>query len=27
VGRGRPEKHEPKPPAVAKAENDCMGPS
>jgi methanol metabolism-related c-type cytochrome len=26
VGRGRPEKHQPKPPAAAKAENDCMGP-
>ncbi len=26
VGRGRPEKHEPKSPATAKADNDCMGP-
>ena len=26
VGRGRPEKHDPKPPAAAKAENECMGP-
>ncbi len=26
VGRGRPEKHVPKPPAVAKAEDECMGP-
>jgi hypothetical protein len=27
VPRGRPAKHEPKPPAVAKAEDQCMGPS
>lgn len=27
VGRGRPEKHAPKPPAAAKAENECMGGS
>jgi methanol metabolism-related c-type cytochrome len=27
VGRGRPEKHDPKPPAAAKAENECMGTS
>lgn len=26
VGRGRPEKHAPKPAAVAKAEDECMGP-
>ncbi len=26
VGRGRPGKHEPKPPAAAKAENECMEP-
>jgi methanol metabolism-related c-type cytochrome len=26
VGRGRPEKHEPKPPAWTKAEDSCMGP-
>jgi methanol metabolism-related c-type cytochrome len=26
VGRGRPEKHAPKPPAAAQAENQCMGP-
>ncbi|MGO9485806.1 MAG: c-type cytochrome, methanol metabolism-related [Rhodomicrobium sp.] len=26
MGRGRPEKHVPKPPAVAKAEDQCMGP-
>jgi methanol metabolism-related c-type cytochrome len=26
VGRGRPEKHAPKPPAFAKAEDECMGP-
>jgi methanol metabolism-related c-type cytochrome len=26
VGRGRPEKHAPKPPEAGKAENDCMGP-
>ncbi len=26
VGRGRPEKHEPKPPAWAKAQDNCMGP-
>ena len=26
VGRGRPAKHEPKPPAWAKAEDNCMGP-
>ena len=27
VGRGRPQKHDPKPPEAAKAENDCMGPA
>ncbi len=27
VGRGRPAKHAPKPPAAAKAEDECMGPS
>jgi methanol metabolism-related c-type cytochrome len=27
IGRGRPAKHEPKPPEVAKAEDSCMGPS
>ncbi len=27
IGRGRPEKHDPKPPAASKAENDCMGTS
>ena len=27
IARGRPEKHEPKPPDVAKAENECMGPA
>ncbi len=27
VGRGRPEKHDPKPAAAAKAENECMGGS
>ncbi len=27
VGRGRPAKHDPKPPAAAKAENECMGTS
>ncbi|PWT82489.1 MAG: c-type cytochrome, methanol metabolism-related [Acidobacteria bacterium] len=26
VGRGRPEKHVPKPAAAAKAEDECMGP-
>jgi methanol metabolism-related c-type cytochrome len=26
LGRGRPQKHVPKPPAVAKAEDQCMGP-
>ncbi len=26
LGRGRPEKHVPKPPAFAKAEDQCMGP-
>ena len=26
VGRGRPEKHEPKPAAWTKAEDSCMGP-
>ncbi len=26
VGRGRPGKHEPKPPAWAKAQDNCMGP-
>jgi methanol metabolism-related c-type cytochrome len=26
VGRGRPAKHEPKPPAWTKAEDNCMGP-
>ncbi len=26
VGHGRPEKHAPKPPAAAQAENQCMGP-
>lgn len=26
VGRGRPEKHEPKPAAWTKAEDNCMGP-
>ncbi len=26
VGRGRPAKHEPKPPAWAKAQDYCMGP-
>jgi methanol metabolism-related c-type cytochrome len=27
VGRGRPEKHEPKPAAWTQAENNCMGPA
>ena len=27
IPRGRPSKHDPKPPAVAKAEDTCMGPS
>ena len=27
IGRGRPEKHDAKPPAAAKAENECMGTS
>jgi len=26
IERGRPPKHEPKPPAIAKEENNCMGP-
>jgi hypothetical protein len=27
LGRGRPEKHEPKPQSAVDAENSCMGPS
>jgi hypothetical protein len=27
VERGKPEKHEPKPAAAAKAEDECFGPS
>lgn len=27
VPRGRPQKHEPKPAAIAKAEDQCMGPT
>jgi hypothetical protein len=25
IGRGRPAKHEPRPPAYTKAEDECMG--